>query len=61
VRLSLVREGGTDPRRFLKAYGAVLHSLPEIAAAEKGAALTGEPDADGFVRRVPLMVSATTV
>jgi serine phosphatase RsbU (regulator of sigma subunit) len=54
-----VREQGADPRPFLLRYGAAIRSQPEIARAAlgDGSAAVG-PDADGVVRRVPLVVVA---
>ncbi|HLX38325.1 MAG TPA: CHASE2 domain-containing protein, partial [Candidatus Binataceae bacterium] len=59
VRLTIVRESGRDPRPFLLSYPAPLGSLPEIAQAARGRGTDiGEPDPDGVVRRIPLLVLA---
>lgn len=58
-RYTLIRETGGDPLRFLPSYPGLLRSLPELTAAERGrGVLTGEPDGDGILRRVPLFVAA---
>src|SRR5262249_44224013 len=58
-RCTLIRESGGDPVRFLTSYPAVLRSLPELTAAERGrGVLVGEADRDGILRRVPLFVAA---
>jgi adenylate cyclase len=52
-----IRTFGADPRPFLQAFPALLHSLPVITAgAAAEAALVGNPDLDGIVRRVPLFI-----
>src|SRR5579885_1755879 len=54
-----VRAFGGDPLPFLQHYAGLLRSLPVIADAESGrAALVGNPDRDGIVRRVPLFIAA---
>jgi serine phosphatase RsbU (regulator of sigma subunit) len=54
-----VREQANDPRPFLLRYGSLIQTRPEItrgAIAEGAVAV--EPDRDGIVRRVPLVVLA---
>jgi serine phosphatase RsbU (regulator of sigma subunit)/CHASE2 domain-containing sensor protein len=52
-----VRGIGGDPKPFLPSFPTLIRSLPEITAAERGrAALVGDPDRDGIVRRVPLFI-----
>ena len=54
-----IRALGGDPMPFLQHYPALIRSLPEITAGESGrAALVGNPDRDGIVRRVPLFIVA---
>ncbi len=58
IQAAPIRAFGPDPRQFLAAYPGAVRSLPVITAGETGAAaLTGNPDRDGIVRRVPLVVS----
>ena len=53
-----IRALGGDPRPFLQSFPGAVRSLPVITAGETGtAALVGNPDRDGIVRRVPLVVS----
>jgi adenylate cyclase len=54
-----VREQGSDPRPFLARYRASIRSQPQIARAALGEGSAAvEPDLDGVVRRVPLVVVA---
>ncbi|HEV3114787.1 MAG TPA: SpoIIE family protein phosphatase [Candidatus Binataceae bacterium] len=56
-RVSMVRESGADPRPFLQSYGGLVRSVPELTAAARGqGVLAGQPNSDGIVRRVPLVV-----
>ncbi|HUK58153.1 MAG TPA: CHASE2 domain-containing protein [Stellaceae bacterium] len=58
IRAAPIRAIGPDPQRFLDSFPGAVRSLPVITAGETGAAaLTGNPDRDGIVRRVPLVVS----
>jgi serine phosphatase RsbU (regulator of sigma subunit) len=53
-----IRVFGGDPGHFLQAFPSAVRSLPPIEAGEtSAAALVGNPDRDGVVRRVPLVVS----
>jgi serine phosphatase RsbU (regulator of sigma subunit)/CHASE2 domain-containing sensor protein len=57
--LTIVRQIGVDPRKFLFSYPGLVRSLPELTAAERGSGqLVDDPDADGIVRRTPLFVIA---
>ena len=52
-----IRGIGGDPKPFLPSFPTLVRSLPQITAAEHGrAALVGDPDRDGIVRRVPLFI-----
>ena len=54
-----IRAIGADPKQFLQNFPAMIRSLPEITAGESGrAALVGNPDRDGVLRRVPLFIVA---
>jgi len=56
-RVSLVREAGGDARPYLLSYRGLVRSVPELTAAALGqGVLAGEPDRDGIIRRVPLLV-----
>ena len=56
-RAPMVRQVGAPPRPFLFTFPALVRDLPEIdAAARSRAALVGNADRDGIVRRVPLFV-----
>ena len=58
-RATIVRESGGDPRPFLKSYGYLLYNLPELNKVARGrGVLTGPPDRDGILRRIPLFVVA---
>ena len=58
-RATIVRESGGDPRPFLKSYEFLLYNLPELNKAARGrGVLTGPPDRDGILRRIPLFVVA---
>src|SRR5690606_10408443 len=50
---------GPDPRRFLLSYPGLIGNLPvlEQAAAGRGM-LTMQPEPDGIVRRVPMLMIA---
>ena len=57
MRIALVRQIGKDPRPYLLSYPGLVRSLPELTAAERGeGVLSGAPDRDGILRRVPLFV-----
>ncbi len=57
LRLTIVRQSGDDPKPYLIHYPRLLGSLPQLAAADRGAgSLIGAPDADGIVRRVPMFI-----
>ena len=59
VAAAPIRGIGGDPLPFLQSYPALVRSLPEITAAERGrAALVGNADRDGILRRVPLFIAA---
>ncbi|HXQ66852.1 MAG TPA: CHASE2 domain-containing protein [Alphaproteobacteria bacterium] len=52
-----VRERGAYVRTFLFKYSSLVRDIPEIDAAALGrGTILGEPDSDGIVRRLPLMV-----
>lgn len=54
-----VREQGDNPRPFLMRYSAAIRSEPAIAHAARGdGSAAAQPDPDGVVRRVPLVVVA---
>jgi adenylate cyclase len=56
-RLTPVRLVGDDPMPFLKSYGSLVQSQPDLGAAALAAgALAVEPDSDGVIRRVALAV-----
>ncbi|MGB9382484.1 CHASE2 domain-containing protein [Candidatus Binatus sp.] len=58
-RVTMILESGANPRPFLFAYPGLVHSLPEIEAAERGdGSIDEEADPDGVIRRVPLFVVA---
>ncbi|MBI3710925.1 MAG: CHASE2 domain-containing protein [Proteobacteria bacterium] len=57
LRLTRVHEFGENPRPRLVTYPNLLRSLSVIAAAEQGRGLLAvEPETDGVIRRVPLVV-----
>lgn len=59
LRSSPVAVTGEDPKPFLPRFAALVASLPELRAAERGrGVLAGLPDADGIVRRVSLFAVA---
>lgn len=59
VRATPVAVEGDDPTAALFSYKGLLRSLPVLAAAERGrGALSGDADADGVVRRAPLVLLA---
>jgi adenylate cyclase len=54
-----VREQLSDPRPFLVKYGSLIRSVPEIARSARGEGSVGiEPDLDGILRRIPLVIVA---
>jgi len=56
---TIVRESGGDPRPFLPSYDYLIYNLPLISKAARGrGVLTGPPDRDGILRRIPLFVVA---
>lgn len=56
-RITMIRESGSDPRRFLIGYPYFLRSLPALTAAAGGqGAVLNNPDRDGITRRLPLFV-----
>ena len=58
-RVTMILESGSNPRPFLFAHPALLRSLPEIEAAERGqGSIDLETDRDGITRRVPLFIVA---
>jgi adenylate cyclase len=49
---------GSDPRPFLDRFPGIVRALPELEAAAAGRAMiTIKPEADGIVRRVPLVIA----
>jgi adenylate cyclase len=53
-----VRDQGGDPRPFLIRYASLIRAVPEIARHAVGEGSVGiEPDPDGILRRVPLVVT----
>jgi adenylate cyclase len=57
MRVPIVRQIGLDPRPYLLSYAGLIRSLHELTVAAKAqAALEGQADPDGIVRRVPLFV-----
>lgn len=57
AKTAIARIGG-DPARFLLAYPSMVRNLPELELAAKGLGnVTFGPEADGVVRRVPLLVN----
>jgi serine phosphatase RsbU (regulator of sigma subunit)/CHASE2 domain-containing sensor protein len=57
VRVTPIRVSGPDPAAHVAEFPSLVRSLPVIAAAAAGsAALVGNPDRDGIVRRVPQLV-----
>ncbi len=58
-RVTMILESGANPRPFLFTHPTLVHSLPEIEAAERGeGSIDEEPDRDGVTRRVPLFIFA---
>lgn len=63
-RITIVRQSGVDPRRFLISYPYFLRSIPELTAVPAGQSATqrgqgavlSDPDRDGITRRLPLFV-----
>jgi adenylate cyclase len=56
---TIVLEAGGDPHPFLPSFEYLLYNLPEISKVSRGrGVLTGHPDRDGIVRRIPLFVVA---
>ncbi len=56
AKFAVARIGG-DPTRFLLRYAGMVRSLPELERAAKGLGnITFNPETDGVVRRVPLVV-----
>ncbi len=54
-----VRELGGDPRPFLVKYASLIRTVPEIAHRARGEGSVGiEPDVDGILRRIPLVIAA---
>src|SRR2546421_227231 len=54
-----VRELGGDPRPFLVKYASLIRTVPEIAHRGRGEGSVGiEPDVDGILRRIPLVIAA---
>lgn len=57
TRTTIVRESGTDPRPFLRAFPNLQRSLPELTAvASAQGVILDNPDPDGITRRLPLFV-----
>ena len=57
-RLTPIRRIGDDPMPFLKSYGSLAQSQPDLSAAALAAgAVAVEPDPDGVVRRLALAVT----
>jgi serine phosphatase RsbU (regulator of sigma subunit) len=57
-RLTPIRLVGDDPMPFLKSYGSLAQSQPDLSAAALAAgALAVEPDPDGVIRRLALAVA----
>jgi adenylate cyclase len=53
-----VREQVSDPRPFLVRYASMVRTVPEIAhGAISEGSVSAEPDLDGILRRVPLVVA----
>jgi len=58
VRLAGFATAGADPTEFLIAYDAVVPTLPEIAGAALGSGVINvQPERDGIIRRIPLLVA----
>ena len=62
-RVTIVRQLGADPRPFLPSFKYLLYNIPELTkppepnqAPPRVGVLTGLPDRDGILRRIPLFV-----